>query len=169
MMRQIAAARSADVSRSTCRATSATRSRSPPGSTSAAATRADHRRRPAGPARGASSDAGDDGARAPTWSTACARRGPGRPPSSARPRRLLPPAARATEVDIPVDAGDFRLMSRRALDALRDARAGALHARTWSRGSASARCRRLRAQAERFAGRDQVSAAQDDPLRARRA
>ena len=29
--------------------------------------------------------------------------------------RLL---ARATEVDIPVDAGDFRLMSRRALDAL---------------------------------------------------
>jgi dolichol-phosphate mannosyltransferase len=29
--------------------------------------------------------------------------------------RLLPPA---TEVDIPVDAGDFRLMSRRALDAL---------------------------------------------------
>ena len=29
--------------------------------------------------------------------------------------RLL---SRATEVDIPVDAGDFRLMSRRALDAL---------------------------------------------------
>ena len=29
--------------------------------------------------------------------------------------RLL---SRATEVDIPLDAGDFRLMSRRALDAL---------------------------------------------------
>ena len=41
--------------------------------------------------------------------------------------RLL---SRATEVDIPLDTGDFRLMSRRALDALAgDARAGALHPR----------------------------------------
>ena len=65
-------------------------------------------------------DARDDAReQAPTSSMACARAARG---DTAFKRatahgfyRLL---SRATEVDIPLDAGDFRLMSRRALDAL---------------------------------------------------
>ena len=82
--------------------------------------RPDHRRRPSGPARAA----------APRCSRRCAREQAdvvygvrkSRAGETAFKRatahgfyRLL---SRATEVDIPVDAGDFRLMSRRALDAL---------------------------------------------------
>jgi glycosyltransferase involved in cell wall biosynthesis len=56
--------------------------------------------------------------RRPTSSMACARAAPARPRSSAHRARLLPPAVARDRVDIPLDAGDFRLMSRRALDAL---------------------------------------------------
>ena len=92
----------------------------------------DHRRRPAGPARIAAGDDGDDAASSrPTSSMACARAARGETAFKRATAhgfyRLL---SRATEVDIPLDTGDFRLMSRRALDALAGhARAGALHPR----------------------------------------
>ena len=79
--------------------------------------------------------------------------------------RLL---SRATEVDIPLDAGDFRLMSRRALDALLAMPEQARFIRgmvAWI-GFRQVPFPRPAGTARR---RDQISAAQDDPLRARRA
>ena len=52
--------------------------------------------------------------------------------------RLL---SRATEIEIPLDTGDFRLMSRRALDALLACPSRRASSAAWSPGSASGRCR----------------------------
>ena len=80
--------------------------------------------------------------------------------------RLL---SRATEVDIPVDTGDFRLMSRRALDALLAMPEQARFIRgmvAWI----GFRQVPLRLQSRRaLRRRHQISAAQDGPLRVRRA
>ena len=79
--------------------------------------------------------------------------------------RLL---SRATEVDIPLDAGDFRLMSRRALDALLAMPEQARFIRgmvAWI-GFRQVPFPYDRDRALRR--RDQISAAQDDPLRVRR-
>ena len=49
----------------------------------------------------------------------CAAPAPARPRSSAAPPRLFYRLlSRLAEIEIPLDTGDFRLMSRRALDAL---------------------------------------------------
>ena len=77
--------------------------------------------------------------------------------------------ARATEVDIPVDAGDFRLMSRRALDALLAMPEQARFIRGMVAWIGFKQVPFAYQRDERFAGDHQISSAQDDPLRARRA
>ena len=80
----------------------------------------DHRRRPAGPARTARRHGGGDG-RAEGRRRLCrAPRPRRRDRVQARHRQALLPRScrKLAEIEIPLDTGDFRLMSRRALDAL---------------------------------------------------
>ena len=64
-------------------------------------------------------DGGDGRAAAPTSSMRCAARAPARPRSSAAPPSSSTGcSSKLAEIEIPLDTGDFRLMSRRALDAL---------------------------------------------------
>ena len=80
--------------------------------------------------------------------------------------RLL---SRATEVDIPLDAGDFRLISRRALDALLAMPEQARFIRgmvAWIGFKQVPLPYDARGALRR---RDEISIAQDDPLRVRRA
>ena len=80
--------------------------------------------------------------------------------------RLL---SRATEVDIPLDAGDFRLMSRRALDALLAMPEQARFIRGMVAWIGFRQVPLPYDRDERFAGETKYPLAQDDPLRARRA
>ena len=78
--------------------------------------------------------------------------------------RLL---SRATEVDIPLDAGDFRLMSRRALDALLAMPEQARFIRGMVAWIGFRQVPFAYDRQRTFRGRDQISAEQDDALRAR--
>ena len=131
----------------------------------------DHRRRPAGPARAAcrrclrrcASEDADVvyGVRKSRAGETAFKRA-----TAHGFYRLL---SRATEVDIPLDTGDFRLMSRRALDALLAMPEQARFIRgmvAWI-GFRQVPFAYDRAGAVRR--RDQISAEQDDALRARRA
>ena len=80
--------------------------------------------------------------------------------------RLL---SRATEVDIPVDAGDFRLMSRRALDALLAMPEQARFIRGMVAWIGFKQVPFAYDRDERFAGETKYPLRQDDPLRVRRA
>ena len=130
----------------------------------------DHRRRPPGPARAAPRDDRRDGrGRAPTSSMRCAARGPARPPSSAAPpsssTALL---SRLAEIEIPLDTGDFRLMSRRALDALLSLPEQARFIRGMVAWVGFRQVPIAYDRAERHAGESKYPLVEDDALRARR-
>ena len=78
--------------------------------------------------------------------------------------RLL---SRATEVDIPLDAGDFRLMSRRALDALLAMPEQARFIRGMVAWIGFRQVPFAYDRQERFAGETKYPLQQDDALRAR--
>ena len=131
--------------------------------------RRDDRRRPPGPARADPRDARALAQRR--------RRRLRRPRARARARRASSSSPRAgstasshasPQLDLQPNAGDFRLLDRRALDALlRDARAQPLPARDDGLGRLHADRGRLRAR-RALRGRDQVHAAADAALLARR-
>ena len=125
----------------------------------------DHRRRPAGPARAAAGDDGGDGPAAGRRRLCRAPRARRRDRVQEGHRQALLPAARPSSptIEIPLDTGDFRLMSRRALDALAEpARAGALHPRHGRLGRLQAGAVRSTTGPSASCRQHQISAAQDD-------
>ena len=75
---------------------------------------------------------------------------------------------RVTDTPIPLDTGDFRLMSRRALDAFLSLPEQARFIRGMVAWVGFRQVPFLYDRARAAGGREQISARQDDPLRARR-